>query len=261
MIHVKDQLHRGVKIERPARRIVSLVPSLTELLADLGLENQIVGVTRFCVHPEHIRKKASVVGGTKQVRNQKIKKLEPDLIIANKEENQREDVQDLESICSVHVSDVHNIEDCLELIKQYGRLTNNAESARQIIHDLKNTYEKFKVFAEQQVPIKVAYLIWKDPWMAVGGDSFIHEMLKINKFENIFSDKKRYPEVDLQDLNQADYVFLSTEPYPFKEEHFKEIPLDNSKIKIVDGEYFSWYGSRLIQAFDYFKSLRHELSV
>lgn len=260
MIHVKDQLQRDVKLERPARRIVSLVPSLTELLVDLGLEEQLAGVTRFCVHPEHIRKKAKVVGGTKQVRNKKIKKLEPDLIIANKEENQREDIEELEKISTVHVSDVQDIPDCLELIKQYGQLTNTAEKAGQICHQLKNEYDDLKDLAHKQSTTKVAYLIWKDPWMAVGGDSFIHEMLSINNYENIFKDKSRYPEIDLQELHRADHVFLSTEPYPFKDEHMDELPVDKSKVKIVEGEYFSWYGSRLLSAVDYFKELRSSLS-
>lgn len=260
MIHVKDQLQRDVKLERPARRIVSLVPSLTELLVDLGLEEQLVGVTRFCVHPEHIRKKASIVGGTKQVRNKKIRKLQPDLIIANKEENQKEDIKALEGICSVHVSDVKSITDCLELIPQYGQLTDTEDSARRIDHQLKEKYDDFKDLAHKQSQLKVAYLIWKDPWMVVGGDSFIHEMLSINNYENIFKDKSRYPEIDPQELQKADLVFLSTEPYPFKEEHIDELPIDKSKVKIVDGEYFSWYGSRLLSAFDYFKELRSSLS-
>lgn len=92
--------------------------------------------------------------------------------------------------------------------------------------------------------------------MVVGGDSFIHEMLSINNYENIFKDKSRYPEIDPQELEKADIVFLSTEPYPFKEELSYELPIDKSMVKIVDGEYFSWYGSRLLSAFDYFEELR-----
>jgi ABC-type Fe3+-hydroxamate transport system substrate-binding protein len=260
MVGIKDQLNRIVNLHKKPQRIISLVPSLTELLADLGLQDKIVGVTRFCVHPTDIRKKAKVVGGTKQVRNKKISKLQPDLILANKEENQPEDIKKLEKICPVHVSDVQTIEDCYELIDQYGRLTDTAEEAKKMNDQLKNAYADFRDHIVKKPQLKVAYLIWKDPWMAVGGDSFIHEMLKVNHYDNIFKHQKRYPEIKLADLQKADHVFLSTEPYPFKEENAEELPVDPTKVKIVDGEYFSWYGSRLLGAFDYFREIRSSIS-
>ena len=256
---MKDQLDRIVDLEKQPQRIISLVPSLTELLVDLGLENKIVGITRFCIHPKHLRKKVTVIGGTKQVRNKKIQKLKPDLIFANKEENQPEDIKSLEEICPIHVSDVQIIEDCYKLIDQYGNLTDTAEQAKLINDKIKNAQADFTNFIKDKPQLKVAYLIWKDPWMAVGGDSFIHEMLKINNYDNVFKHQKRYPEIKLADLQQADLVFLSTEPYPFKKENTKELPVGPAKVRIVDGEYFSWYGSRLIQAFGYFKKLRKQL--
>jgi len=259
MTHIRDQLNREIHLDKKPKRIISLVPSLTELLVDLGLEDRIVGVTRFCVHPIHLRKKANIVGGTKQVRNKKIQNLQPDLIFANKEENQPEDIEELEKICPVHVSDVQTIKGCYKLIEQYGNLTDTAKEAKIINDQLKNAQADFTNFIKDKSQLKVAYLIWKDPWMAVGGDSFIHEMLKINHYDNVFKHQKRYPEIKLADLEDADHVFLSTEPYPFKEENTEELPVDPAKVKIVDGEYFSWYGSRLIQAFSYFKKLRNQL--
>ena len=259
MINVKDQLDRDVFLNKYPERIISLVPSLTELLVDLGLEDKLVGVTRFCIHPKHLRKKATVIGGTKQVRNQKVKDLQPDLILANKEENQPGDVKALEEICPVHVSDVQTLEDCYELVSQYGKLTDTSEKARKINHQLQNAHADFDNFIQQKTRLSVAYLIWKDPWMAVGGDSFIHEMLSVNHYDNIFKREKRYPQIKLTDLQQADIIFLSSEPYPFQAKHAEELPVEPSSVKIVNGEYFSWYGSRMIKAFSYFKDLREEL--
>ena len=245
-------------------RIVSLVPSQTELLHDLGLENQIVGVTKFCVHPEHYKFTKMRVGGTKQININKIKALKPDIILCNKEENTKEIVETCQQICKVHVSDLYTINDTLDLITFYGQEFNKEVKARQIIDKIKELQLDFENFIAQKEIVKVAYFIWRDPWMVAANNTFIDYMLKLNKFKNVYNNLERYPEVDItkmeQDVN-PDVILLSSEPYPFKEEHVVELQKYSNRAKIifVDGEIFSWYGSRLLKAFDYFKMLRARL--
>lgn len=255
-----DQLDRKLDIVVPPKRIISLVPSQTELLVDLGLIDSLVGVTKFCVHPESLREKKIVVGGTKQVHMDKIRKLAPEIILCNKEENTLEMVKELEEIAPVHVSDVKNIDDSIELIREYGEIFQAREKASAIAGRILDLRNDFKKFVEGKPVQTVVYFIWKNPWMVVGRDTFIDHLLKINNFKNIFSENKsRYPEVYLKQLEnkKIDHILLSTEPFPFKDEDKKEFKNigRNDCIHIVDGEFFSWYGSRLVAAFDYFKKL------
>ncbi|MGB1269262.1 MAG: ABC transporter substrate-binding protein [Flavobacteriaceae bacterium] len=266
MISFKDQLNRKIKLTAIPKRIVSLVPSQTELLVDLGLEDSIVGVTKFCVHPTHLRKQKTIVGGTKQVHYDKIKALQPDIILCNKEENTKEMVEVLEKIVPVHVSDIYTINDTITLMKQYGELFSVQEKALEITTQLTQLVFDFKNEISKVIPIKVAYFIWRNPWMVTGNNTIINHLLLVNKFENVFGDLPRYPEVSLETLNgsrKPDVVFLSSEPYPFKEKHITELKqvLPNVKIILVDGEYFSWYGTRLLGAFEYFKNLHNQLVV
>ncbi|WP_127846436.1 ABC transporter substrate-binding protein [Psychroflexus aestuariivivens] len=256
---MKDQLGRKIQIEKVPQRIISLVPSLTELLVDLGLEDRLVGVTKFCVHPEDLRKKVEVVGGTKDVKIDKVKSLKPDIIIANKEENTLKTVDELSEFCTVHVSDVNNFQDVIDLIQDYAEILEVHNKAKSIIENLQEKFTDFKSFSKNSSKLKVAYFIWRKPWMLVGNGTFINYMLELNNFENAYKHLPRYPEVDINQLEELDFVFLSSEPFPFSEQYFREIPLENSKIVIIDGEYFSWYGTRLLKAFDYFKQLRKKL--
>lgn len=260
---VRDQLQREIVLQEVPKRIVSLVPSQTELLCYLGLEEQILGVTKFCVHPDHIRKTKSVVGGTKEVHFNKIKKLEPDIILCNKEENTAEMVAELEKIAPVHVSNVITFEDSLELIAQYGELFQTETTTAGLIETLQREKNGF-CNSLTESKLKVVYLIWRKPWMAAGGDTFINSLLEINGWENVFkNNKSRYPEVDLKDLSfqNADLVLLSSEPFPFKKKHAAEIAEHfKGRVELVDGEYFSWYGSRLLTAFNYFEKLQKQLS-
>lgn len=256
---MKDQLHREVHLDSIPKRIVCLVPSLTELLVDLGLQDRIVGVTKFCVHPKDIRTTAEVVGGTKTIKIDKIEELNPDFILANKEENEFESVEKLSQNYSVYVSDIFKIDDLLQLIKDLGEIFNIPEISKQLIENITANVIKFRRRIENEPKLKVAYFIWKDPWMVAGSSTFINYMLELNKFENVYKDLLRYPEVDIEKLKSVDYVLLSSEPFPFKDKHKAEFEIHPSKIKIVDGEYFSWYGSRLVKAFDYFQQLRGKL--
>jgi len=264
MISFKDQLNRSVELTSVPKRIISLVPSQTELLVDLGLEDSIVGLTKFCVHPIHLRKSKIIVGGTKQVHYDKIKALEPDIILCNKEENTKEMVEELEKIAPVHVSDIYTIDDTLVLIKQYGELFAVEEKIIEITNKLTDLTTDFKLFIAKKKVKKVAYFIWRKPWMVAGNNTIIDHLLSLNKFENVFANLSRYPEVDINTLveeNKPDFVFLSSEPYPFKEKHIEELKeiISKTKILLVDGEYFSWYGTRLLGAFKYYKALHKSL--
>lgn len=260
----KDQLNKTLLLTKVPQRIVCLVPSLTELLCDLGLETQIVGVTKFCVHPEPIRSVAQVVGGTKQVNVKKIQALKPDIILLNKEENTLEMANQCAQIAPIHVSDVHTLDQCLELIAMYGAIFKVAPRAQQITVLIKEKAISFLKFVKQQPTLKVAYFIWKDPWMVVSHQTFISYLLQLNGFENRFNTALRYPEVTLDDprLKEVDCLLLSSEPYPFKNEHKRALlnQFPDKQVWLVDGEMFSWYGSRLLQAFDYFKTLRGTMS-
>ena len=253
----KDQLNRSLDFPNRPKRIVSLVPSQTELLVDLGLEKYIVGVTKFCVHPTNIRKDVSVVGGTKQVHFEKIKALQPDIIICNKEENTLEMVQELEKIAPVWLSDIYTIDDALDMILLLGILFDVSEKAKALVDEISSEKKDFETFLKSKPSFKVAYLIWKNPYMMVGRQTFINNLLSLNNFENIDNDSEsRYPEVTLNDLKTADKILLSSEPFPFKEKHIEELQKATGKeVVLVDGEYFSWYGSRLKDAFSYFKKL------
>jgi ABC-type Fe3+-hydroxamate transport system substrate-binding protein len=252
-----DQLNRTVKLPETPQRIISLVPSQTELLVDLGLRDRIMGVTKFCVHPENLKDEKTIVGGTKNVNFEKIKLLQPDIIICNKEENTQEMVRELEKIAPVWISDIETIPDSFAVIEQLGEIFEVSAKASEIISKIKLEAKKHKEFIRGFEPKKVLYLIWKNPYMAAGRRTFIDCLLQENKFENVFSkDKPRYPEVTAEDFINADLILFSTEPYPFKEKDIaifrKEFKIE---VKLVDGEYFSWYGSRLIGSFNYFKTL------
>lgn len=253
-----DQLDRKLLFTKTPKRIISLVPSQTELLVDLGLEDSLIGITKFCVHPKHLRQEKTIVGGTKNIHLDRISELNPDIIICNKEENTQEIVAKCEEVANVYVSNILTVEDNLQFILDMGSVFNKSAKAKNIVTIMKRKQKDFENFIADIPLKKVAYFIWKAPWMVAGNNNFINELLKLNRFENVFQNLDRYPEIDissLQNLN-LDLILLSSEPFPFKEKHIKELQeYTNAKIILVDGEYFSWYGSRLIKAFEYFKKL------
>ncbi len=255
---ITDQIGRLVRWERPIRRIVCLNPSQTETLIHLGLRTYVVGVTKFCVHPHDLKKEKTIVGGTKKVDYEKIRSLHPDIILCNKEENTKEIVETLAREYPVHVTNVTNLDDALAMIFQYGQMFDCTFKAVEICKNIEAERKKLVLFMKQHELKKVAYLIWKNPYMTVGGETFIDHMLGLGGFENAFSNRKRYPEITLNELKELslDTILLSTEPYPFKENDVKELQeVLGIEVKLVDGEYFSWYGSRLLSAFQYFRSL------
>jgi len=260
---ILDQIDRELEISRPLNRIVSLVPSITELLVYMGLEEQILGITKFCIHPENLRKTKTIVGGTKQIHIEKIRALKPDIILCNKEENTLEMVLDLEKICPVHVSNIITFEDSLDLIEKYGDLFGKEEAADKLVSDLNNKKADFEANLTSE-KLKVAYYIWRKPWMVVAGSTFINSMLELNGWVNVYADSKnRYPEIDLEEIKNKDLdlILLSSEPFPFQNKHIAEIREQcSARIEIVDGEFFSWYGSRQLDSFKYFEELQNYLS-
>lgn len=246
------------------QRIVSLVPSQTELLYDLGLEDAIVGITKFCVHPIHFKATKTIVGGTKNIKFEKIKMLQPDVIICNKEENTKEIVEELSHLCPIVVTEIYTIEDNLQMLLDFGKLFNKRTEAQKWHDKIDFSFQNFKQFIKDKPFKKAAYFIWKNPHMVAGKDTFINALLELNHFKNIYKEKGRYPEVELKKIRlegDPDLVFLSSEPYPFKDEDAFEIGrfTHHAKTIFVDGEMFSWYGTRLLKAFDYFKQIHRKI--
>lgn len=251
-----DQTGRNVSIPVIPQRIISLVPSQTELLFDLGLRNEVTGITKFCIHPAEWFQNKKRVGGTKQLKMDLIHELQPDLIIANKEENVKEQIEELEKHYPVWISDVNNLEDAYQMIEQIGIITGKQNQAIEMNSEIQKNFAQLET---RNPKLETCYLIWLDPYMTVGGDTFIHSMLEKAGFTNIFANKKRYPEVTVSELQtiNCELLFLSSEPFPFQQKHIEELQtqLPNTKIVLVDGEMFSWYGSRLQKAPAYFKNL------
>jgi ABC-type Fe3+-hydroxamate transport system substrate-binding protein len=251
-----DMMGRKVEMQYPPKRIVSVVPSQTELLYHLGLNDEVVGITKFCVHPEEWFRNKMRIGGTKQLHIDKIRELQPDLIIANKEENTQEQIEELAREFPVWVSDIESIERGVEMIERVGELVGRETEAKNILSEIKVGFSELQ---KAETAKRVAYFIWYRPWMSAGGDTFISDMLRKIGWVNVFEDMKRYPEVSLEALKGAnpEVVLLSSEPYPFKEKHIVEIKevLPDADVWLVDGEMFSWYGSRMRYAADYMKTL------
>jgi ABC-type Fe3+-hydroxamate transport system substrate-binding protein len=261
---VTDQLLREITFNYPPKRIVSLVPSLTELLFDLGLDEEVVGLTKFCIHPIDKFARCIKVGGTKKLNIELIKDLKPDLLIANKEENSLDDIEELAGLFPVWVSDIYTLEDAKQTILQIGDLVNRQPEASYLIHLISAGFSDLQTLAvERGIDKKVAYLIWKKPYMAAGLNTYITDILAMNGMRNVVK-SSRYPELDLSELAalNPDLVFLSSEPYPFTDQHIQEIQneLPDAKVMLVDGEMFSWYGSRLVKAVQYFFDFQKEIS-
>ncbi|MBK9732898.1 MAG: ABC transporter substrate-binding protein [Chitinophagaceae bacterium] len=256
----KDQLSRNISVVFPPQRIVSLVPSQTELLFDLGLNEEVVGITKFCVHPAHQFKTKSKVGGTKNINLEKIIALNPDLIIANKEENDELQIKELSARFPVWISDIKSLQDAFRMITAIGEMVNRSEAALRLIQNIDSAFAKADNLHPQ---FSAAYLIWRKPYMAAGSDTFINSMMELAGFKNVLAHQLRYPEINVMQLKslQPQFVLLSSEPYPFSDKHVQELEkeLPGTKVLLVDGELFSWYGSRLLKAADYFREIRNHL--
>ena len=255
-----DQIGREVAIVSNPSKIISVVPSQTELLYSLGLDEEVIGITKFCVHPKHWFRNKTRIGGTKKLDLDKIKLLNPDLILANKEENTKEQIEQLAKEFPVWISDIITLDDALNMIRQVGVIVNRSTEAFSLIKAINYSFSEVQTSNSQ---IKACYLIWKDPYMTVGEDTFISHILPYAGFDNVFKNLKRYPIITIDDIKYSGckYVLLSSEPYPFGNKHVDELKdqLPGISIVLVDGEMFSWYGSRLSQAAEYFKQLKSEV--
>ncbi len=288
MISLTDQTGNVITHYQLPERIISLVPSQTELLFDLGLTEEVIGITKFCVHPNKWFTTKTRIGGTKTINTAKVKSLQPDLIIANKEENVKEQIEKLRLIAPVYVSDISILEDALQMITDVGQLVGKDKKAEYLTSEIQARFDELETILSQYsktnaqtdavnlstnqpnqrnqllqphqlTPLKTAYLIWKDPYMAAGGETFINDMMLRCGFQNIFEKFKRYPQVEISQLATANcqLLLLSTEPYPFTQKHIDELQpyFPGTKVVLADGEMFSWYGSRLLHAPDYLKKL------
>lgn len=249
-----DQLGCEVLIPVPPKRIISIVPSQTELLADLGLEDQVVGITKFCVHPAAWRNHKVIIGGTKKFDFNMIKGLNPDLIIGNKEENYQEGIDQLKKIAPVWMSDIVTLEDSIQMILELGKITCREEISQELTNTVFSSIDSLI-----QVNSKtVLYLIWYKPWMAAGAETFIDTMLSKTGLKNCLRNLTRYPQLSNEEIKKLnpDFVFLSSEPFPFRQKHADELQqiLPTAKIISVDGEMFSWYGGRLRHFAEYFST-------
>lgn len=248
-----DQLNRTIDLEIIPERIISLVPSQTELLVDLGLGDSIVGVTKFCVHPKGFKQSKTIVGGTKNFHFDIIDELKPDLIIGNKEENYQEGIDALAVKYPVWMSDIANLHDAFAMMTGIGEITGTLSNAQKLVAEIQNDFTF-------EIPHKgsALYLIWKDPIMVAGKNTFINAMMDKAGFKNLM-ESSRYPVLSLEEISilNPDFLLLSSEPFPFKEKHLAEFQksLPNTRVFIVDGEIFSWYGSRLKHAAEYIKKM------
>lgn len=251
---VVDQMGRCVRVPQFPQRIVSLVPSQTELLWALGLDEQVVGITKFCVHPPAWRKQKRIVGGTKNFQFERIHQLQPDLILGNKEENYPEGIETLAKSYAVWMSDITHISHALDMILQIGALVGRQSQAHKLHQGIVEAWQTIHQSA-CHLQKKALYLIWRNPYMAAGTHTFIHSVLSYLGFENACQ-LPRYPTINLADY-AGSLVFLSSEPYPFQRKHIDEVKAhcQTDHVYLVDGEMFSWYGSRMLQAAKYFRQL------
>ncbi|MFC5408760.1 ABC transporter substrate-binding protein [Larkinella bovis] len=257
----------------PPQRIVSVVPSQTELLFDLGLDREIAGVTKFCIHPAEKVKQKPKVGGTKTLDLHRIHALKPDLILANREENTREQIEVLQRSYPVLVTDVTTIADALAMIQVVGTAVGCGPEAGQVVQRITAAFQQGgfeicnRVASDVQVEAgnSVAYLIWRKPYMIAARQTFIHSVLETGGFRNAFADQTRYPVISENELKAArpDYLFLSSEPYPFSEKHRAELQAvcPDARVVLVDGELFSWYGSRMLHLPAYIQALRRTIGL
>ncbi len=259
-----DQLNRKVEVTEFPKRIISLVPSQTELLFDLGVGDNVVGITKYCIHPKNKIKKITKIGGTKDFDINKIIELNPDLIIANKEENYKEGIEELEKLFPVWISDISDLSSAFKMIIEVGNIVGAGDKIRKILCPLSREFTDFRESNAFLEKYKTLYFIWKDPFMIAGNDTFINDILNQTNLENS-SISTRYPKIDEEKIKELNprIVLLSSEPYPFKEKHIKEFAqlLPNAYIRIVDGELFSWYGSRLKYTIAYLKELQKDIEL
>lgn len=249
-------------------RIISLVPSLSEYLWALGLEKEVVGITKFCVHPKTWWQHKTRVGGTKKVNFKTIDTLHPTLIIANKEENTKEDIEQLQLKYDVLVTDINSLDDAFRFLLEIGKKVDREEKSLTLVGQIQ---QNFQCSSQIGHGASFLYFIWKDPYYVVGPQTYIHALLTHFGLVNC-CEMERYPELDqVLEIKPSlaassdyapDYIFLSSEPFPFESKHLEEVQVlfPRSKIVLIDGEICSWYGSRMLTAPTYFTAILKEIA-
>ena len=240
-------------------RVVSLCPSLTELVFDLGAGEMLVGRTKFCVHPADRVASVEKVGGTKNPKVARIIELAPDLVLLNEEENRREDAEALASAgIRCHVSFPKTALDTATMVRSIGAVLSRSAEAERLASDIEQRAHRARATAAGQRTARFAYLIWREPLMTVNGDTFVSALLENAGGANVFATSPvRYPTITAAELTSAepDLVLLSTEPFPFTERHASDIAaltgIDRDRFLVVDGERLSWHGSRTPAGIDY----------
>jgi ABC-type Fe3+-hydroxamate transport system substrate-binding protein len=257
----RDQTGFLCDIPAVPQRIVSLVPSQSEFLWHIGCEDQLAGITKFCIHPAEMRSTVPHVGGTKSIDIEKISRISPDLIIGNKEENEKQQIDLLRKEFPVWMSDINDLEDAYKMMLSLGEILGKRQITKQLVNDIKSSLEPLKGLFSG---LRVAYLMWYRPYMVAASGTYIHNVLTYLGFENVFRYSPRYPEITENDLKDAspDVCLLSSEPFPFAEKHRAELKkiLPGSKIILSDGEAFSWYGPRMLTLAKHVKEIQGSLN-
>jgi ABC-type Fe3+-hydroxamate transport system substrate-binding protein len=243
-------------------RIVSLVPSITELLCDLGLGSAIVGRTGFCIHPRETVRAIPKVGGTKDIDLEKLRALSPTHVVLNVDENRKEDARTLaEFVPTLVVTHPLAPRDNLALYRLMGGIFGRERRAEDLCRRFEAEYAALEGAARAFSPEKVLYLIWKKPWITVSRDTYVSRMLDLVKWETVPEKADgRYPRISLEDKGfvEARTVLLSSEPYRFRDSHLAEVRalLPGRNVALIDGEMTAWYGSRAIAALGYLARIR-----
>jgi ABC-type Fe3+-hydroxamate transport system substrate-binding protein len=254
-----DQMGNSLELNETPKRIISLVPSQTELLYYLGVEP--IAQTLFCIHPKDKFRSSVKIGGTKKLNLDKIRSLQPDLIIGNKEENTREQIEELQADFPVWMSDVNSLKDAYDMIVRLGVVVGKSQEAVNLKLTIEHRFNR--LITSKSNRQRVLYLIWNDPMFGVGNHTFIHDVISSAGYYNVLENEERYPELtdEIIKHHSPDIIFLSSEPFPFKIEHRMQFEkrFRTSEVQLVDGEMFSWYGNRLLQTPDYLAALKNSL--
>lgn len=264
-----DARGRALSLEATPERIVSLVPSTTETLFALGVGHRVVGRTRFCVHPVDQVADVPIVGGPKDPQIERVRALAPDLVLANAEENRAQDVAALETLTPVYVTFPRTVPQAITDLRTLGAISGQVERAEEIAAAIEEELARLRALAAQREPFRFAYLVWRQPYMTVNRDTYIHDLLAAGGGINVFADEpERYPHTSAQEIfgRKPDLIFLPSEPYPFDQEHRDELLGQcgdpdrwRGRILLVDGEMFSWHGARTREGLRYYRVLLQEL--
>ncbi len=240
-------------------RLVSLCPSLTELVFELGLGDRLVGITEYCVRPPEGVPRIEKVGGTKDPKVERIKELQPDLVLLNEEENRREDADALDTLgIATHTSFPRTVEEVAATVRELSARLGVAPAGQRVANGIDVALERARAATRGQRPVRFAYLIWRKPWMTAAEGTYVSSLLEAAGGDNVVGPcPTRYPSISGAQLASADpcAVLLSTEPFPFQPKHVAELAaateLAPCRFRIVDGELLSWHGARTAAGLDY----------